>query len=144
MTDSKSGSRAGSIFRRLAIMDEESDRKKVEEWIAKLIAAENVAKANPNAKRRHYQVNYRVDQAKSEAKGEASHRREALVQLLKSLSPVEWHQSTSGWIVWLHIEKATDLANLLTPPLDARLDFLSVGELTPNRVIFGDAKLKSK
>lgn len=137
--------RVEGVLRELSLLSEDSKRRQqIEGWIRALKAAESAAKAKPNAKRRLYQVNYRVDQTDSDQKGESGGRREALVELLKSLSPVERHQSTSGWIVWLFIEHATDVANLLAPPLDAKRDFLAVAELTSNRTVFGDAKLKSK
>lgn len=137
--------RVGGLLRELGELTEEKKRReKVDDWARALKAAEDRAKNAPNAKRRLYQVNYRVDHHDSDAKGSSGSRREALVEMLKSLSPVERHQSTSGWIVWLHIEKASDIAMLLAAPLDVKVDFLSVAELTANRTTFGDAKLKSK
>lgn len=137
--------RSGSLLRELSAISEDTKRRQqIEGWISALKAAESSAKANPNAKRRLYQVNYRVHQTESASKGASAARRSALVEMLKSLSPVERHQSTSGWIIWLHIEHASDVANLLGQPLDVNRDFLAAAELTANRTTFGDAKLKSK
>lgn len=135
----------GSLLRRLNVLVEDSKRRQeIEGWLKAIKAAEATAAGKPNAKRRLYQVNYRVAQTDSDEKGGSAGRREALTELLKSLAPVERHQSTSSWIVRLHVEQAIEVANLLTPPLDVKRDFLSVAELTANRAAFGDAKLKSR
>lgn len=127
----------------MKILEIATDRsKEVNAWIARLSAAERQAKAKPEAKQRLYQISYRVDQRES-AKGKEGVRRSALVKLIDSMTPFDEHLSTSTWLVRSYIEKAVDLANLLTPPLDSRVDFLSVAQISANRTIFGDAKLKS-
>jgi hypothetical protein len=115
--------------------------QQIGKWIALLRAEESKARTASGAKLRLYQVSYRVDHRDSTAKGGEDRRRSALVEILESLSPFEKHISTSTWLVKSHIISAVDLANLLAPPLDAKIDFLSVAELTPNRTKLGDAHL---
>lgn len=117
--------------------------KEVARWVQRLAAAEQAAKAKPEAKVRLYQISYRVDQRESASKGKEGPRRSDLVKLIDSMTPFDEHVSTSTWLVRSYIESAVDLASLLTPQLDSRLDFLSVAQIGANRTIFGDAKLKS-
>jgi hypothetical protein len=117
--------------------------QQVGKWVADLKAQTSRAGTAPEAKLRLYQVNYRVDQRDSVGKGDEGSRRSALVEMLESLSPFEKHVSTSTWLVKSHIESAVDLANLLAPPLDTKIDFLAVAQVSSNRTMIGDARLES-
>ncbi len=134
--------RADRVVRELDETARKAHRQQVDGWIRALKAAEAKAVAD-KLPLRLYQANYRVEDEKSATKGSYDLRRGAVVELLKSLSPKERHPSTSTWIFQLHIADAPVIANLLAPPLDSAIDFLSVAELTANRTTIGSAGLKS-
>lgn len=122
-----------SLSRSRAILHE----AKVRPWKEALQAAEAAAAADSKNLRRVYQINYRVRQPET-AKGTPNERRQALVDLIESLSPFETHKSTSTWLVALHIPDAPAIVGLLSPPLEIEHDFLHVAEVTENRHTFGD------
>lgn len=137
--------KATSTNRAMKIIEETADnerRSKIDGWIKAIKAAEAAAIGRKSPVRL-YQANYRIEDKASATKGPADRRRESLIALLRSLAPKERHRGTSTWIFQLHVEKATDLANLFAAPLDVAIDFLAVAELTPNKTTVGDAKLKS-
>lgn len=133
--------RAGGIIKELEEAADKARALQLNGWILALKAAEASARVAQLLIRLR-QANYRVKDEKSEAKGRYDQRRDALVAILQSLSPKELRPSTSNWIFQLHIADATAIANLLAPPLNTAVDFLSIAELTANRTIVGDAKLK--
>lgn len=133
-------SRAQSVIAKAEQSGDEARRHKIVGWIAALKTAEDAAKAKAGARKRIYQVNFRIKNITGTTTGTYDQRRGALVELLESLPVNEKHTSTSTWRMELHIEKATDLAKLLVAPL-AKVDFLSVAEVTANRARFGDADL---
>jgi hypothetical protein len=115
---------------------------KVRPWKEALQAAEATAASDPKNLRRTYQINYRVQQPQTE-KGTPNERRQAVVDLIEALSPFEEHQSTSTWLVALHIQDAPTIVDLLSAPLEAEHDFLHVAEVTENRKPFGDPHFDS-
>lgn len=134
--------RAGTTLSKVEEAAEKARLDRIDRWKRSLAAAEAKAVA-ARLPARLYQANYRVADRKSEKQGEASERRGALVELIKSLAPKERHQGTSTWVFQLHIADATDVANLLAAPLDADIDLLSIAEIGANRTIFGKMKLAS-
>lgn len=135
--------RVGQLLGELEEASRSDRQRQIAVWIAALKSADDATRSKPGARRRLYQANYRVHDVDSEAKGKVGSRRDALYSILRSLAPLERHAGTSTWVFQLYIEDATTIANLIAAPLDAKVDLLSVGELTANRTVLGHAKLKS-
>lgn len=131
-----------------ATSGDDARRKKIDAWIAALSAAEAAAQAKVAADEdlspRHFLINYRVGSDASVSKGTEAQRRGALVEIIESLEPVEKHLSTSTWLVRFNIQRAREIRDLLSGPLDAALDGLHVTHASStNRAAFGTTDLKS-
>ena len=134
--------RAGSALASVKEAEEKARVARIDKW-KRAIATAEAAAVTAKLPVRLYQANYRVSDQKSEKLGDAGERRGALVELIRSLSPKERHQGTSTWVFQLHIADAVDVANLLSAPLDAAIDLLSIAEISGNRTIFGKMRLAS-
>lgn len=110
--------------------------------VRQLDLAEAAAKLKPGARRRLYQVSYRVKDVESQGRGEAGLRRAVLVELIRSRKPSEVHASTSNWLLRSHL-MADTLSQMLAAPLDLAVDFISVAQVGENRAKLGDADLQS-
>ena len=118
-------------------------KNEIKGWIAALSGADNRAALSPDRVLRTYQVNYRIESVNSTDQDTPRERREAVVEVLRSLDG-EHHSGTSTWIIKLYIPKAADIAALLAAPLDKTIDFISVSEIVPsNSHRIGDAQLQS-
>ena len=136
--------RAMTIVKGLTVILAEDDRARdLKPWIAALAAAEAEAAKAPQARARLYLVNYRIRDPDSDTEGPESARRSALVEIIRSRAPLEVHQSTSTWLLELHIASAAEVARLLARPLDRDIDYLHVAEVTENRARFGKVRVKS-
>lgn len=85
-------------------------------------------------------VTYRISATKVPGKGSYSQRRDAVLERLRALAGEEWHLSTSVWKITSR-RTSYALRDLLSEPLDARFDFLSVTPVGVTRT-FGDAHLE--
>lgn len=84
-------------------------------------------------------VTYRIKTIKVPGKGDYDQRRNAVIEGIDALSG-EKHFSTSAWKV-MSRHGSVALCALLSEPLDARYDFLSVTPIGTSRT-FGNAKLE--
>lgn len=118
-------------------------KNEIRDWVAALSGANKRAALIPQPVLRTYQVNYRIESVNSAEEGTPRERREALVEILRSLDG-EHHSGTSTWIIKLYIPKAAEIAALLARPLDTSIDYISVSEIVvSNSHRIGNAKLQS-
>ncbi|GEM_PF-4514504 len=84
-------------------------------------------------------VTYRIKSIEIPGKGDYDQRRNAVIEGIDALAG-EKHLSTSVWKV-MSRHNSMKLRDLLSEPLDARYDFLSVTAVGETRT-FGNAKLE--
>lgn len=123
-------------------------RQETDASIKALAAAEAAARtmvaADEKLSPRYFLINYRVGSDVSATKGTEAQRRDALIEIIQSLKPVEKHLSTSTWLVRLNIQQAPKICDLLAGPLDGKLDGLHVTHASrENRAAFGTTELDS-
>ena len=94
--------------------------------------------ADPQAKPFRHAINYRLDKTAMCAKGDYATRYNALIALVRALDAKPWHYATSSWEILTHLNSA-EIETHLTPPLDAKIDVLTVTPINVSRV-FGDPK----
>lgn len=120
-------------------------RVRIDRCIRDLAAAEAAAKAKALKDKtapKFYLVNYRITDGKS-LKGTENERREALIEIIRSLAPKEYHQSTSSWLVTVYLS-AEKIASFLVPVLDDKLDGLHVWRISSkNRKNWGFTDLEN-
>jgi hypothetical protein len=99
-------------------------------------------KADPQAKPYRFAINYRLDETAPSPKGAYAVRYRALLTLVHALDAKPWHYATSSWEIFTHLGSAEVEAHL-TPPLDAKIDVLTVTPIGPSKVFGDPKKLKS-
>ncbi len=126
-----------------ALTRADARRKRIDDWIKVLAEAEAAAAARPDAKRYAFLVTYRVGNEDDEHGTEAQ-RRDAVIELIRSLGSAEEHAMTSSWVLRLHILSASTVLKLLCGPLSVAFDGLHVAQISySNRRIFGRVDLES-
>lgn len=88
----------------------------------------------------NFLVTYRISRESIPGKGGYDERRNAVLERIRALAGEEWHLSTSAWKITSR-RSSLILRDLLSEPLYARFDFLSVTSVGTTRT-FGDANLE--
>lgn len=136
-------SKAGRSIQGLTEIAESERKKLVEKVIYSLRVIENKDSMGGNSPKHYYMINYRIGTGSTELLGDSGSRRASLTEVIKSLKSHDYHISTSSWTIETYIKSARDILDQLKFTVDDKFDFLSVTEITLNRVFIGDAKLES-